>query len=83
MGTGIFFVDVVYMPDAGQESSHRIILHQLPTLLNYMVYYIRRQLVVHFTSADTISYAALNGFANGAKGRRVFELEMERLRKKL
>ena len=75
-------VDVLYRPNAGQESSHRIILHRLPVELAYMVYFIRQHLKVYFTDNDVaIDYAALSGFEHGAKGKKSFEIQMQRLRK--
>ena len=58
-----------------------MILKRLPCLINYMVYFIKRHLVVYFKDDDkSLDYVALSQIKGGPAA---FNKEMELLRKQL
>ena len=58
-----FLVEVEYRPEEGESSFDEIRLKKLPVKLDYMVYFLRKYLRVHFNNEQTkIDYASLSHF---------------------
>ena len=48
-----FVIEVTYTPEEGAKSRASVKLKKLPVKLNYLVYFIRRHLRVHFNNEHT------------------------------
>ena len=68
-----FLIEVTYTSEEGVKSKDSIKLKKLPIKLNYLVYFIRRHLRVHFNNEHTqIKYVSLAAYSNLQD----FEVEM-------